>query len=102
MNLDHRFAITAAVAAGTEFSTTALARGIGGVTLYIAIATEIASKPPLPARTRNAMGADEFEHDVTKIDGTRSLGWIFGVARASRHSSSNTNIRRFASFNGET
>lgn len=100
MNLDHRFAIAAAVPAGAVFATTALARGIGGAPLCITHCER--ERAQADCGTHNAKGANRIEQDVTKTDGTRCLGWIFGLVRASRRSTSNTNIPRFASFKGET
>jgi pimeloyl-ACP methyl ester carboxylesterase len=64
--------IAAAVAAGAVLATSALAqsaREIRGPSPYLAIRNEPA--PKLMVAARNATGADQIEHHIAKIDGTR-------------------------------
>ncbi|MGZ5098818.1 MAG: DUF6130 family protein, partial [Usitatibacter sp.] len=64
--------IAAAVAAGVVLATSALAqsaRDIRGPSPYVAIESEPA--PRLIVAAQNAMSADQIEHHVAKIDGTR-------------------------------
>jgi alpha/beta hydrolase fold len=64
--------IAAAVAAGTVLATSTVAqsaREIRGPSPYIAVQNEPAPKPIVA--TQNVTSADQIEHHVAKIDGTR-------------------------------
>src|ERR1700724_2975273 len=65
-------AIAAAVAVGTVPAASALAQSAGevrGPSTYVATQTDSASK--LIVAARNATSADQIEHHIAKIDGTR-------------------------------